>query len=95
VAVVFGFFLIQDPRNAGMSSIIFGIIVFVSTLGAAKALSYNSRLLPDLLETWERSMICTRCGAIVRDDNCQNPVALFGVGASHTELEEAPFRISQ
>ena len=95
VAAVFGVFLLQNPGSAGMSSVVFGIIVLGSGAGAARALSYNSRALPGLLTTWERSKICTRCGAIVRDDNCQNPVALFGAGTNHTEPEESPFRISQ
>ena len=95
MAAVFAFFLLEGARNAGMSSVAFGIIMLVSAVGSTRSIAYNSRTLPGLLQAWERSKICTRCGAIVQDDNCQNPVALFGVGINHTELKEAPFRISQ
>ena len=59
------------PQNVGDAivvtanlGILFGVIPAISVVGGRRVWRYNRRVYPRLVETWQKSWRCERCGSI-------------------------------
>jgi hypothetical protein len=62
VAVVSGFMALGGLRHPGFGTLVLIAIVAWAARSAMRGREYNATVHPGLLERWQRSWMCNRCG---------------------------------